>query len=73
MNRVSVHHGAAAQAIRLLRWWAEDCGDDPDVIEAIKQSKECARDLELSLTKHQERQPRRATKFQPGGPCHGPT
>lgn len=38
--------GALAQAVRLLRWWAEDCSDEPKVVEMIKQSKEVARSLE---------------------------
>jgi len=49
VNRVIVNAGAAKQAIKLLRWWAEDCSDEPRVVEMIKQSKECARDLEHSL------------------------
>lgn len=38
--------GAVGHAIHLLRWWAEDAGDQPDVVEMIKQSKECAGELE---------------------------
>lgn len=36
-------------AIDLLRWWADDLGDDPDVLEHIKQSLECAQELEDGL------------------------
>ena len=50
-NRVTVHTGAAAQAIRLLRWWANDESDEPRVVEMIKQSRECARDLEQDVKK----------------------
>jgi hypothetical protein len=46
-----VHTGAVKQAINVLRWWANTEGDDPRVIEMIKQSKECARDLEQDLTR----------------------
>lgn len=38
--------GALAHAVHLLTWWAGDESDEPDVIEAIKQSKEVARALD---------------------------
>lgn len=43
--RVAVDHdpGALAHAVSLLRWWADDVSDEPDVVEKVKQSKECAR------------------------------
>lgn len=37
--------GALAHAVRLLRWWAADESDDPDVLERIRQSHEVARSL----------------------------
>lgn len=43
-NRHTILH-----AISLLRWWADDEGDDPDVLEHIQQSKECASELEANL------------------------
>lgn len=50
VNRVIVHAGAVAQAIRLLRWWANTFDtDDAVFVEAMKQSKECARDLAADL------------------------
>jgi hypothetical protein len=57
VNRVIVHAGAVAQAIRLLRWWAHDASDHPMVVEVIKQSKECARDLAADL-RRRRRAPR---------------
>lgn len=37
--------GCLKHAVRILAWWADDHGDDPDVLEAIKQSREVARSL----------------------------
>ena len=64
VNRVVVHHGAAAQAIRLLRFWAEDASDDPKIIEACKQSREAASDLSASLTRAALNRTRRAKERQ---------
>lgn len=41
--------------IRLLRWWADDESDEPDVLEIIKQSKEAARDLECDVQRQEAR------------------
>lgn len=54
VNRITVHTGAVKQALRILRWLATDVGDDPFVVEMVKQSKECARDLERDLKKVRE-------------------
>lgn len=51
VNQMAAHIGAVAQAVRLLRWWAEDVSDEPTVVEHVKQSKECARDLAASLAR----------------------
>jgi len=37
--------GTIRQAIRLLKWWADDESDEPEVIEAKKQSIEVVRSL----------------------------
>lgn len=37
--------GALAHAVRLLKWWAEDMSDDPQILEMVKQSREVARAL----------------------------
>lgn len=48
-NQVVVHRGAAAQAVKLLRYWAVDGTDEPFILEMMKQSRECANDLQASL------------------------
>lgn len=57
-NRVTVHAGALEQAITLLRWWADDGGDETEILEMIQQSKEAARDLERDV-QHQAARTRR--------------
>jgi hypothetical protein len=49
VNGVTVHAGALKQAIWLLRWWADDGSDAPEIVEMMRQSKEAARDLERDL------------------------
>jgi hypothetical protein len=38
--------GALRHAVRLLRWIAENEGDDPQLIEIVKQAREVARSLD---------------------------
>jgi hypothetical protein len=45
----NVHPRALKQAIRVLRWWAMDQGDDDIVVEHVKQSREAARALMRDL------------------------
>jgi hypothetical protein len=42
---VAKNPGALAHAVRLLRWIDENEGDDPEVVEIKKQSREVARSL----------------------------
>lgn len=37
--------GALAHAVTLLRWWANDGSDNPEVIKIIRQSRDVARVL----------------------------
>lgn len=42
-------HVAVLHAVRLLRWWAEDETDEPEILEIIQQSKEVADELEATI------------------------
>lgn len=57
-NDPMVHAGALKHAIRLLRWLAENEGDDPEVIEVVKQSRECARALVRDLRRWERKKAR---------------
>lgn len=56
VNQMVAHTGAVSQAIRLLRFWADDVSDEPRIIEAVKQSRECARDLAASVRRAKAKQ-----------------
>lgn len=48
VEQLGIRH-TVMHAIALLRWWAEDATDEPEILEQIRQSRECAGELERAL------------------------
>jgi hypothetical protein len=59
-----VHPGALKQAIRVLRWWGKDQGDDDIVIEMVKQGREAASALMRDLRTWERRLHRSGARAQ---------
>lgn len=61
ITRIPVDIGTLKHAIRILKFWADNEGDDPEIREAVMQTVEVARALIRDLRRF-SKTPRRRTE-----------